>query len=71
MKFKQNERVYFRIKEGGPEGWATVAGDFDLIIILKPEIQVGAYTHIYVTNTQLVDPPKEKKPVVESVSDSV
>ena len=62
-KLKQDQRVYFRIKEG-IEGWATVAGDYDLLIILKPENPLSVYSHIYVTRTQLVEPPTEK-PVVE------
>lgn len=61
MKRKQDERVYFKIQSGGPEGWATVAGDYDLIVIIKPDVQIGNYSHIYVTNAQIVDPPDKKK----------
>ena len=68
-KRKQDERVYFKIQAGGPEGWASVAGDYDLIVILKPEVQIGNYSHIYVTNTQIVDPPKSDVVVVDEEAD--
>jgi len=57
-KYKQDERVYFRIKDG-VEGWATVAGDYDLLIILKPEKPLSTYSHIYVTRTQVVEVSSE------------
>lgn len=57
-KLKQDERVYFKISDTGPEGWATVSGDYDLIVILKPDVAINTYSHIYVAKTQLVDPPK-------------
>ena len=66
-KFKQDERVFFRISET-VEGYATVAGDYDLLVILKPETSVGAYSHIYVTKTQIVPDPA-KAPVVPQEDD--
>ena len=56
-KFNQDQKVYFRIKEG-VEGYATVAGDYDLIVILKPETPLNSYSHIYVSKTQIVPDPK-------------
>lgn len=60
-KLKQDQRVYFKVTDEGPEGWGTVAGDYDLIVILKPDVPINNYSHIYVTKTQLVDPPVEVK----------
>ena len=65
MKYKQNERVYFRTKEGVVEGWGKVAGDYDLIVILEPEKSINDYSHIYVSKTQIIDGPDAKLPVVE------
>jgi hypothetical protein len=67
-KLKQDQRIYFKIREG-VEGWATVAGDYDLLVIVKPEKQVGSYSHIYVTRTQISNGPDEK-PVVEEEADN-
>ena len=70
-KRKQDERVYYKIGEGKPEGWATVAGDYDLIVILKPEVPINSYSHIYVSQTQIVEPPSEteKTPKVVEAED--
>ena len=62
-KLKQDERVFFRISET-VEGYATVAGDYDLLVIIKPETQVGNYSHIYVTKTQIVELDTANAPVV-------
>ena len=54
MKYKQDERVYFKISED-IKGYATVAGDYDLIVILKPEKPLNDYSHIYVSRTQILN----------------
>ena len=61
-KFKQDQRVYFKVANG-VEGYATIAGDYDLLVILKPETPVGPYSHIYVTKAQIIPEPK-KRPTV-------
>lgn len=53
-KLKQDERVYFKIAEG-IEGYASVAGDYDLIVILKPEKPINNYSHIYVSKLQITE----------------
>jgi hypothetical protein len=73
VKLKQDQRVYFKIREG-MDGFASVAGDYDLLVILKPEKPIGPYSHIYVTRTQIVDLKKDLKqitklPVVEEEVD--
>lgn len=67
-KLKQGERIYFRISET-VEGYATVAGDYDLLVIIKPETPVGAYSHIYVTKAQIVEPPRTAPVVPEDNDD--
>jgi len=79
-KLNQNERVYFKIRDE-VEGFATVAGDYDLLVILEPEKQIGNYSHIYVVREQIIDGPTttttttttttEKPVVAEEVDDGL
>ena len=66
--YKQDQRVYFRVTEG-KEGWATIAGVQGFVIIIKPEkpIKNYQYSHIYVVDAQIVDPPQEKPEVEKAV----
>jgi hypothetical protein len=68
--YKQDERVYFRLADDKPEGWATVAGVQGFIVIIKPEqpIKDYPYTHLYVVETQIVDPPDNFKTVRDAAS---
>jgi hypothetical protein len=71
VKYKQDERVYFKISET-VAGFGVVAGDYDLLIILKPEKQLGDYSHIYVTRTQILQAgPNVAPQVVEEVDDGL
>jgi hypothetical protein len=58
-KYKQDERVYFNVGEGLPKGYGTVNGILGPIIILKMETAIKDYpfTHIYVTDNQIMPPP--------------
>jgi hypothetical protein len=60
-KYKQDQRVYFKLGDERPEGWATIAGVMGWIVILKLEkpLKDYAYTHIYCVDNQIVEPPKE------------
>ena len=60
-KYNQGDRVYFKLGEDKPSGWAIIEGVMGWVIILKPEIPFKDYdyTHIYVVNTQLIDPPTD------------
>ncbi len=68
--YKQDERVYFRLADDKPEGWATVAGVQGFIIIIKPEqpIKDYPYTHLYVVETQIADPSEVIDPVKSAAS---
>jgi hypothetical protein len=54
-------------------GFGVVAGDYDLLIILKPEKQLGDYSHIYVTRTQILQAGPNVAPQVveEEVDDGL
>lgn len=58
-KYKQGERIYFSIGEGLPSGYAKIAGCQGLIYIIEMEgpIKNYPYTHIYVVDNQIVQPP--------------
>jgi len=58
--YKQDQRVYFRVTEG-KEGWATIAGVQGFVIIIKPEkpIEKYPYSHVYVVDAQLINPPQD------------
>jgi hypothetical protein len=58
-KFKLDQRVYFKLGENLPFGWAHVSGAFGFVIIIEPEIPIKDYpfTHIYLIDTQIVEPP--------------
>ncbi len=60
-KYKQGDRVYFKLGENKPFGWATVEGVMGFLIIVRPETPMKdyVYTHIYVVDNQLIDPPTE------------
>lgn len=62
-KYKLNDRVYFSLGENKPKGWASVCGVQGFVIIIKPEEQISdySYTHIYVVDSQITDPPSENK----------
>lgn len=62
-KLKQNDRVYFKLGDDRPEGWAIVEGVMGWIVILKLEkpLKDYAYTHIYAVDSQIVEPPKEEE----------
>ena len=61
QKYKLNDRVYFSLGENKPFGWAKICGVQGFVIIIEPEEQIKdySYTHIYVIDSQIVDPPKE------------
>ena len=57
-KYKQGNRVYFNLGEGAPSGYAKVCGVMGPMIIVQPEeaIKGYAFSHIYVIDSQIVDP---------------
>ncbi len=60
-KYKQNQVVYFRLGEGKPEGFGKVTGVQGFVVIIQPDMAVPGYdyTHIYVVDSQIGEPPKE------------
>jgi hypothetical protein len=63
-KFKQDNRVYFKLGEGKPGGWAKVCGVQGFVVIIQPEKSVMdfyeknkpyPYSHLYVIESQLSD----------------
>ncbi len=58
-KYKLNDRVYFSLGEGKPKGWASVCGIQGFVIIIQPEELIKDYpfTHIYIVDSQIVEPP--------------
>lgn len=63
-KYIQDQRVYFKLEldDEKLEGWGTVCGQRGFVVIVKTEVPVKNYpfTHIYLINTQIVEPPSEK-----------
>jgi hypothetical protein len=59
-KYKLNDRVYFSLGENKPCGWATICGVQGFVIIIKPEEQIKdyPYTHLYIVDSQIIEPPK-------------
>ena len=58
-KYNKGDRVYFSMGEGLPSGWAKIAGIQGLIYIVEVEEPIKGYpfTHIYIVDNQVVDPP--------------
>ena len=65
-KLKQGQRIYFKINDL-VEGYGEVNGDYDLLVIVKPEKPINDYSHIYITRTQILDGP-QGAPIVEEES---
>jgi hypothetical protein len=61
-KYTQNQRIYFSLGENKPQGWAIVCGVQGFVIILKPENEIEGYdyTHIYVIDSQIIEPPTDE-----------
>jgi len=63
-KLKQNDKVYFRLGDGKPEGWGLVEGVQGFIVIIRPLFTIPDYKYncIYVVDSQLGSPsPVEVK----------
>ena len=58
-KHKQNDKVYFDLGDGHIKGWGFVDGIMGLIYIIRLETPIPDYpfTHIYLVDTQIVEPP--------------
>ena len=63
-KYKQNDRVYFEMGDKLPTGWGKVTGVVGPVIIIELEkpIQGYTFTHTYVLDAQIKEPPKEVQP---------
>lgn len=62
-KYSQGQRVYFSLGENLPSGWGKIAGVQGLVIVIELETPIKdyIYTHIYIIDTQIVDPPAAVK----------
>ena len=60
-RYKLNDRVYFSLGENKPSGWAKICGVQGFVIIIEPEqpIKEYPYTHIYVVDSQIIEPPSQ------------
>lgn len=60
-KYKQNDRVYFNMGEKLPVGWGKVVGMVGPVIIIELETPIEGYsfTHTYILDAQIKEPPKE------------
>lgn len=58
-KHSQNERVYFSLGENAPSGWGKVCGQVGPVIIIELESPIQGYefTHTYILDQQIVEPP--------------
>jgi len=60
-KYKQNDRVYFEMGGPLPSGWGKVCGSVGPVIIIELEVPIAGYeyTHTYVMDAQIKEPPVE------------
>lgn len=60
-KYNQNDRVYFKMGAKLPTGWGKVTGMVGPVIIIELEKPIEGYpfTHTYILDTQVIEPPKE------------
>lgn len=60
-KYEQNQKVYFRLGEGKPEGWGLVEGVQGFVVIVRPLFTIPDYKYscIYVVDSQIGNPPAE------------
>ena len=61
FKYNQDDKVYFSMGEGLPNGWGKVCGAVGPVIIVELEKTITGYpfTHTYVIDSQIKEPPKE------------
>ncbi len=61
FEYNQGDRVYFSMEDGMPSGWGKVCGMVGPIIIIELEKAIASYpfTHIYIIDRQIKEPPKE------------
>jgi hypothetical protein len=59
-KHKEGDKVYFEMGEKLPSGWGKVCGIVGPIIIieLKEKIPNYPFTHTYIIDSQIKEPPK-------------
>lgn len=59
-QYNQNDRVYFQLGENLPSGWGKIVGNQGLIYIIELEKLIPSYsfTHIYIIDNQIIEPPK-------------
>ena len=59
-KYNQGDRVYFSLGESLPSGWGKICGIQGLVYIIELESAVNDYpfTHLYIVDNQVVEPPK-------------
>lgn len=62
--YTQGQRIYFKLGDGKPEGWATIEGHQGFVIIIKPEDKIPNYdfTHMYIVDTQVSEAPGPQSP---------
>lgn len=60
-KYKQDQVIYFKLKDELPAAAAKVCGVIGPIVIIQPiePLQGYNYSHIYVIDSQIVDAPAE------------
>jgi hypothetical protein len=58
---KQGDRVYFVMGDKLPSGWGKVCGSVGPVIIIELETPIQGYnfTHTYILDAQVKEPPKE------------
>lgn len=63
-KYTQGQRIYFKLGDTKPEGWAVVEGHQGFVIIIKPDDKLPNYefTHMYIVDSQVVEPPGAQSP---------
>ena len=61
-KFKQSDRVYFEMGENLPKGWGKICGVAGPILIVELETPIKGYeyTHTYIVDAQIKEPPVTK-----------
>lgn len=66
-KYNQGERVYYEMGQNLPTGWGKVAGVVGPVIIIELEKPINGYpyTHTYILDAQIKEPPKTEQSQVK------
>lgn len=70
-KYKQDQVIYFKLKDEMPPTAAKVSGVIGPIVIIQPIDPIPGYSfsHIYVIDSQIMDAPTEVQEKEEFIGD--